>query len=348
MKFGPIPLERAEGKILGHNIAGPDGQRLLRKGKALSPADIATLRAMGHRSVYVAELEPGDIGEDDAARALAALVMGGGLLASFAGGGRMNLLAAQLGIVRVDGERLNRINQIEGLTIATAANHSAVAAKQMAATIKIIPFAVPEPAIEAARRICAECNDGIIRVDALPGRRVVMILSGMPSVRARVIGDFEPAMRARIEALGSQLAAVDYVPLESEDDERALAQALVRHAQAGAQLLILAGETAIMDRRDIVPRAIERANGEVACFGAPVDPGNLLMVAYLGDLPILGAPGCARSRKVNVVDWVLPRLLAGDRLTRADITSLGMGGLLEEIGERPRPRAARPPQADPA
>lgn len=133
-----------------------------------------------------------------------------------------------------------------------------------------------------------------------------------------------------------------------DDAARALAQALVRHAQAGAQLLILAGETAIMDRRDIVPRAIERANGEGACFGAPVDPGNLLMVAYLGDQPILGAPGCARSRKVNVVDWALPRLLAGDRLTRADITSLSVGGLLEEISERPRPRAARPPQADPA
>lgn len=341
MRFGPISLDCAEGKILGHNIAGPDGQRLLRKGKALTPTDIETLRAMGHRSVYVAELEPGDIGEDDAARALATLVMGDGLLTSFAGGGRMNLLAAQLGIIRVDIERLNRINQIEGLTIATVANHSVVATKQMAATIKVIPFAVPEPAIEAARRICAERNDAIIRVDALPSRRVVMILSGMPSVRERVIGDFEPAIRARIEALGSQLTAVDYVPLESEDDERTLAQALVRHAQTGAQLVVLAGETAIMDRRDIVPRAVERANGEVTCFGAPVDPGNLLMVAYLGNLPILGAPGCARSRKVNVVDWVLPRLLAGDRLTRTDITSLGVGGLLEEISERPRPRAAR-------
>lgn len=341
MKFGPISLDCAEGKILGHNIAGPDGQRLLRKGKALTPADVAALRAMGHRSVYVAELEPGDIGEDDAAREVAALVMGEGLLTSFAGGGRMNLLAAQLGVVRVDVERLNCINEIEGLTIATVANHAAVAAKQMAATIKIIPFAVPASAIEAARRICEARSGAIIHVDALPSRRVVMILSGMPSVRERVVSDFEPAMRARIEALGSQLAAVDYVPLESEDDEHNLAQALLRHAEAGAQLIVLAGETAIMDRRDIVPRAIEHANGEVTCVGAPVDPGNLLMVAYLGDLPILGAPGCARSRKVNVVDWVLPRLLAGDRLTRKDITTLGVGGLLEEISERPRPRAAK-------
>ncbi len=343
MKFAPIPLDHAEGKILGHNIAGPDGQRLLRKGKALTPADVAALRAMGHRSVYVAELEPGDVGEDEAARSVAAQVMGSGLLTSFAGGGRMNLLAAQLGLVRVDVERLNRINEIEGITIATVVNHAAVTARQMVATIKIIPFAVPTTAIEATRRICDESGCAVIRVDALPSRRVVLILSGMPAVRERVVGDFEPAMRARIEALGSQLVAVDYVPLESEDGERDLAQALTRHAESGAQLVVLAGETAIMDRHDIVPRAIERANGQVTCFGAPVDPGNLLMIAYLGDLPILGAPGCARSRKVNVVDWVLPRLLAGDRLTRRDITTLGAGGLLEEISERPRLRAARSP-----
>ena len=93
-----------------------------------------------------------------------------------------------------------------------------------------------------------------------------------------------------------------------------------------------------MDRHDIAPRAIERAGGEVACFGAPVDPGNLLLLAYLGPVPILAAPGCARSRKENVVDRVLPRLLAGERLSRGDIVSMGQGGLLEDVPERPMPR----------
>jgi molybdenum cofactor cytidylyltransferase len=97
-----------------------------------------------------------------------------------------------------------------------------------------------------------------------------------------------------------------------------------------------------MDRHDIAPRAIERAGGEVTCFGAPVDPGNLLMVGYLGQVPVLGAPGCARSRKVNVVDWVLPRLLVGDRLMRGDVMALGHGGLLEDIPERPMPREREP------
>lgn len=338
MKFGPITLDQAEGHILGHNIAGPGGQRLLRKGRPLTKADVDLLRASGYRSVYVAQLETDDVGEDAAAREIASLVMGPGLSASFAGGGRVNLLASQLGVVRVDAASLNRINLLDGITLATVVNHSAATPKQMVATIKIIPFAVSQIVLDQVRAIATAANASLIRLDALQPRRVALILSGLPGAQARVTGDFAPAIQARLEALGATLDWVDYVQLEDENHERQLSETLSRRIGDGAQAIVLAGETAIMDRRDIAPRAIERAGGEVTCFGAPVDPGNLLMVAYLGDAPILGAPGCARSRKVNVVDWVLPRLLAGDRLTRADITSLGVGGLLEEIAERPMPR----------
>ena len=134
------------------------------------------------------------------------------------------------------------------------------------------------------------------------------------------------------------LRSVDYVPLEDDQGEAALAELLTQHINGGAGLVVLAGESAIMDRYDIAPRAVERAGGEVICFGAPVDPGNLLMLAYVGDVPVLGAPGCARSPKTNVIDWVLPRLLAGERLARADILALGHGGLLEDTPLRPMPR----------
>jgi molybdenum cofactor cytidylyltransferase len=341
MRFGPVPLDQAEGKILGHNIADPGGQRVLRKGKPLTQADVATLRALGHATVYIAELNANDVGEDAAARDLAAMVMGDGLHASFAGGGRVNLLASRLGVVRADARRLNEINAIDGITIATVVNHSSASPRQMAATIKIIPFAVPRTSLEDAQLIANQDEAKAIRLDALYPKRAALILSGMPGARERVTSDFAPAIRARLEALGSSLDWTDYIQLEHEDHERLLAESLTLRIADGAQLIVLAGETAIMDRHDIAPRAIERAGGEVTCFGAPVDPGNLLMVAYLDGVPILGAPGCARSRKVNVVDWVLPRLLAGDRLTRADITSLGVGGLLEEITERPMPRGGQ-------
>ena len=142
-----------------------------------------------------------------------------------------------------------------------------------------------------------------------------------------------------MEQLHSNIERVDYIPLEDESGERQLADIIQAYIAGGIEMVILAGETAIMDRYDIAPRAVERAGGEVTCFGAPVDPGNLLMLGYLGEASIVGAPGCVRSPKTNIIGLVLPRLLAGDRLTQADIVALAHGGLLEDVPERPLPRS---------
>jgi molybdenum cofactor cytidylyltransferase len=335
MKFGPVPLDSAEGKVLGHNIAGPDGRRLLRKGRPLTAADIAALRALGRASVYVAELEPGDVDEDAAARRLARAVSGENLRLPGAASGRANLLSVTLGVLRVDAERLARVNDLEGLTLATLAAHSPVRPRQIVATVKIIPFAVPEVEVREAEAIAAE-GGPLIWVDELVPQPVSLIYSGSISVRQKLADDFAP-LTERLTALGARVVSTDYVSLEDESGEAALAETLSRRA-SDARLIILAGETAIMDRHDIVPRAVERAGGRVEALGAPVDPGNLLMIAYLGEVPVLGAPGCARSRKTNVVDWVLPRLLVGDRLTRRDFLTLGHGGLLDDAPERGMPR----------
>jgi molybdenum cofactor cytidylyltransferase len=336
MKFEPVSLDSAEGKILGHNIADANGHRLMRKGTSLTASDIKKLREIGRTSIYVADLEEGDIGEDKSARDVAAAVMGHGLHSAGAAGGRVNLLADALGVVRIDTPRLNCINEIEGITIATVVNHAAVERRQIAATIKIIPFAIPRASIELVKEICLSSPP--LSVTELPTRMVTLILSGSQSAKERIIKDFDTPIRERVTKLGSQLNAVDFVPLEDEAGEKALALRLEACARNNCGLVVLAGETAIMDRHDIAPRAIARAGGEVTCFGAPVDPGNLMMVGYIDGMPILGAPGCARSRKFNVVDWVMPRLLAGDRIERKDVVGLGVGGLLEEIAERPMPR----------
>ncbi|MER3458735.1 MAG: molybdopterin-binding protein, partial [Chloroflexota bacterium] len=189
MKFGPVSLDQAEGKILGHNIAGLDGRRALRKGKPLTAADIATLREIGRQMVYVAELDPDDVDEDRAARRVAEAAMGDGVRLSGPASGRVNFLATALGVLRVDVERLTRLNECEGITLATLASHTAVQPRQMVATVKIIPFAVPEVALREAERIALE-GGPLIRVDALPPRPVSVILSGSPSVRDRIIADF--------------------------------------------------------------------------------------------------------------------------------------------------------------
>ena len=336
-RFGPVPLDQAEGKILGHNVAGPDGRRLLRKGRPLAAQDVAALRAMGRRVVYLAQPAASDVLEDAAARRVAEAARGPGLAVSGPASGRANLVATTLGVLRLDPARLARLNAVEGLTVATLPVHTAVRGSQLVATVKVVPFALSAAAVAEAESIAAE-GGGLLRVDPVTSRAVGLVLSGSAAAADRIRADFDPPLRSRIEGLGSALTFVDFVPLEDETGEDALAEALKRQAAAGAGLIVLAGETAIVDRHDIAPRAVEKAGGEVACFGVPVDPGNLLLLAYLGSVPVLGAPGCARSRKTNVIDWVLPRLLAGERLDRADLVALGHGGLLEEAPERPMPR----------
>lgn len=336
MKFGPVPLDDALGHILGHNIADLGGSRMLRKGRALTAADVAQLRALGRHSVYVAMLDADDVGEDAAARTIARAVMGAGVHSVGAAGGRLNLLADHIGVARIDVARLNAINAIDGVTLATVNQHSAVDRRAITATIKIIPFALPTASVERVRAICA---DGpVVRVDALPAREVAVLLSGSATARERVLADFTEPIKRRVEHLGSRITHTEYIALEDEAGEQMLANELAMLAGTDCGLIILAGETAIMDVEDIAPRAIARAGGRVTVFGAPVDPGNLLLIGYIGAVPVLGAPGCARSPKVNVIDWVLPRLCAGDQIARPDIVGLGLGGLLEEIAERPSPR----------
>ena len=336
MKFEPVPLSEAKGKILGHNIAGSNGQRLLRKGKPLTEEDLENLRALGRTSVYVAKMEEDDVDENTAARRVAEAVCGSGLYMPGVSSGRANLLSREPGLFRVDVERLAQLNACDGLTLATLRTHSPVHTRQIVATVKIIPYAIPESVVSAAEAIATGIRH-ILRVDAVPSRSVGLILSGSASIQQRLVSDFAP-LRDRIEKLRSSVTRTDFVALDDEADEAALADMLQQQLSSGIRLILLAGETAIMDAHDIVPRAVERAGGHVESVGAPVDPGNLLMLAYLNDVPVVGAPGCARSKKINIVDWILPRLLAGDRLTRRDIIELGHGGLLQDVPERGMPR----------
>jgi hypothetical protein len=333
MKFGPVKLDQAEGKILAHHIARPGGGQAFRKGKPLKAEDITALRALGRQQVYVAELEAGDIDEDSAAVRIAAAVSGRDLAATRPHAGRVNLQANCLGILRVAAEALYRVNELEGVTIATLTTYTVARPRQTVATVKIIPYAIAESLVQAAERLGRE-REPILELLSLQARQVHLILTGAPENQPRVRATFEAPLRARIAGLGSELSSVDFISIDEADlGEAGLMKALQKAAVSGAGLIVLAGETAIMDRRDRAPRAVERLGGVVTCYGAPVDPGNLLMLAYLDEVPVLGAPGCARSLKPNVIDWILPRLLAGERLSRKDIISFGHGGLLESSPE---------------
>ena len=322
-----LPPEQAIGHILRHNLADERGHKAFAKGHRIAAADLPRLHELGVGLLRVAVLEPGDLHEDEAARRLAAAVCGPGVRASSAVASRVNLLAEASGVAAIDAERLLQINRIEGLTIATVASHALVRARRRVATIKIIPFAVPEPALREAEAI-GRAGGPIVALAPLRPARVGVVLVGSPAARARIEGGVLPAIVARVVELGSAVVDTRYVAA----DEVAVAAGIAAQRAAGAELLIVAGETSVMDRDDVTPQGIRLAGGRIEHYGAPVEPGNLLLLGYIEQagarLPILGAPGCVRSRDTNIVDLLLPRLLAGATITRDDIVALGHGGLL--------------------
>ena len=338
MKFEQVPIDESHGLILAHNVNDGSGRRRLRKGRVLDQGSIEILRDAGKQAVYVARLEPDDVPEDECAEMVARRAAGSGLERKKPSTGRVNLRAAVRGVVRVAVDRLRRLNGVTGVTLATLRDGSVVAPGKMVATVKILPYALPASALDAA---LAEIGDGdpIVHCVPLRSRRVSLIVTATEGHGKEVSRSFERALRERLRLLGSELRAEDVilVPLD-ESAERSLARTIEERA-ASSDLVILAGETAIQDRLDLAPAAVEEAGGRVVCYGAPVDPGNLLLLAELGGVPILGAPGCARSPKANIVDLVLPKMLLGEVPTREEVDELGHGGLLEDVPERPLPRS---------
>jgi molybdopterin biosynthesis enzyme len=375
MQLMELPLAEAIGHVLCHNLADAQGRKAFHKGHTLRSEDLERLAALGLTTVRVAVFAADDVDEDRAALRLAHAVVGPYLEISAAKGGRVNVRAIMSGPLRVHTAALYAINNIDGLTLATLPSQRLIHKGDLVATIKVIPFAVPDAALCCAEQIGAA--DTVLEVRPLQLRRVGVILVSSPAARRRVAAGLYPAIEGRVQALQAAVIDVQYVPIESA----AIAEALAFQERADAELIIIAGETSIIDIDDVTPQAIRAAGGRIEHYGAPVEPGNLLLLAYLGQdsafriqdsedrarrqdsafriqdpgdrarrgsdadvggsgleqdsedragrvLPIVGAPGCVRSRDMNIVDLILPRLLAGEIVRRADIVALGHGGLL--------------------
>ena len=327
MKFGPVPVAEAVGAVSAHTVQ-PGG---LRKGETVSADHAAALRQAGIAEIVVAALEPGDLGEDAAARRLAAIVAGEGLWIERPFTGRANIFAEAGGVLVLDIAAIDRINAVdERLTLATLPAFRAVEAGEMVGTVKVIPFAVEGAVVDAAS---AAARGSALRLARYRPCRVAAISTILPSLKASVVAKTLRVLEDRLRPAGSTIATTMEVPHEAG----ALASAIERLAPSH-DLVVVYGASAIADRRDVIPDALERAGGTVEHLGMPVDPGNLLMLGHLGATSVLGAPGCARSPKENGFDWVLQRLLAGLAVSGADIRRLGAGGLLMEIVSRPQPR----------
>lgn len=331
MKFGPVPLEEAEGAILAHSTMV--GDKRFRKARVLSADDIAAMRDAGLKEVIVAVLAADDVEENAAAARLAAGLAFAGIEAKPAATGRVNLHATVSGVFTVDRQLIDSINLVDpDITIATMPPFAPMVEGQMVATIKIIPFAVSESVLERA----LELGRGreAFRMHPYKPFRVGVVQTVLPSIKSSVLDKTLQVTEERLERTGSSISGEIRTPHAAPDVARAIEQ-----LAGNSDMVLVFGASAMSDPdEDVIPAAIRASGGIVHRSGMPVDPGNLFVLGEWHGKPVLGAPGCARSPKLNGFDWVLDRLVTGIAVTNEDIAGMGVGGLLMEIPTRPQPR----------
>ncbi len=324
MKFGSMALEHASGVILAHSIRA--GKLRFKKGRRLSAEDIDALQKAGRNSVVGAQLEAGELGEDEAAQRIANAAQGTNVRVNAPFTGRCNLYATVNGVLRVDTDHLDRLNLVdEAITVATLPAFAVVEQRQLIATIKIIPYGVAESIVANVEAIATEV-DTLLQVAEFQPHKVALVQTELPGMRPSVLDKTRNVVAARLQRLGSELV----VERRCAHEESAIAAALTDLDADGCDLFLVVGASATADRRDVVPAGLERAGGRVLHMGMPVEPGNLLLLGELDSRrPIVCLPGCARSPALNGCDWVLERLTAGIPVNREDIMRMGAGGLIK-------------------
>ena len=336
MKFGPAPLDEAEGAILAHSQRV--GERMIRKGSLLDADMIGAMRGAGMTEVICAQLEPGDVPEDIAADRMATPLVSPLIARSRAATGRVNLSAEVPGLLRLDVPMIDRLNTIdEALTIGTLPDYAVVARKDLVATVKIVPLSIPGKVLSVAEALVRQAGSPI-RLHPFQHLKVGLVVTELPGLKDSVTDKTIAVTEQRVTNLTGSLLP----PVRCHHDEESVARALDKLLADGADLLLVIGASAVVDRRDVGPAGIVRAGGEILHFGMPVDPGNLICVGRLHDKPALVLPGCARSPVLNGIDFVLSRLFAGIKVTPTEIMRMGVGGLLLETETRPLPREKAP------
>lgn len=331
MRFGPVPLDQAEGAILAHSVALPEGR--LRKGCTLGPAEIAQLRATGRSEVIAARLDPTDLHEDEAALAVAQALVpnpdAAGLRLKPVGTGRVNIHTDVTGLAEILAARVDAVNAVDPMvTLATVPRWQRLAQSEMVATVKVISYGVARMSVDKA------CDVGR---NALRMRPVAMSRAALiQTVTAEDDGETgHRAIQKRLEALHVKMQPKQIVAHRQADIAAALA------GVTGVDLILILTASATSDPHDVAPEAVRQVGGSIQRFGMPVDPGNLLFLGQLNGTPVIGLPGCARSPALNGADWVMERVICGVPVTAQDIAAMGVGGLLKEIPARGRLREAK-------
>jgi len=332
-----VKVEEAVGLKLAHDITeirpGEFKGPAFRKGHTVCSEDICRLQRLGKNHLYVIELGPDDIHENEAAALLAGALAGEGVVwQDNPMEGKINLYAAYDGLLRVNVATLAAFNMIDEVMCATRHNHTLVRQGEKVAATRAIPLVMKRASIERAAAI-ARSQGSVLTVRPLAATQVGIIITGNEVYHGLIEDKFAPILSRKVTALGSQVLAVDFAP----DDPVTITRLIRAQLAQGCRLLLLSGGMSV-DPDDVTRHAIRQAGATEVYYGSAVLPGAMFLVAYIGQVPLLGVPACALHHPVTVLDLILPRILAGEHITKKDLALLGHGGLCQDCPECLYPR----------
>ncbi len=319
-----IPVEEAVGLPLAHDITeivpGKHKGPAFRRGHIIRQEDVSKLLDVGKAHIYVMELEIDELHEEDAAKRLAAAAAGENLALTDPSEGRVNLVAKISGLLKIDADLLCRFNSLGDLMMATLPTNRYVQKGTVVAGTRTIPVVVKEDLIRRAEALCAE--KPIVTLLAMPPRQVFLVVTGSEVFTGRIKDGFGPVVSRKVEEMGSNLESIKIAP----DDPDVIAGHIKAAKQAGADVILVSGGMSV-DPDDKTPEGIRRSGAKVESHGFPILPGSMFVMAYLEQTPVMGLSGCVLHDPYTAFDALLPRLLAGEKITRADIMAMGHGGL---------------------
>ncbi len=320
-----VKAEDAVGKRLAHDVVrfGPGVKALLfKRGHVIRPEDVEKLKDVGNYYVYIAEAAEAGIHEDEASVRMARASIDETLSCRGPRMGKVNLVAETPGLLKVKSGVIRQANLIEDFIFVTRANNTGVRKGEVVGSVKIAPLAVEEVAMKKVEEIL-EKSKPVLRIIPPKIKKIGVIIPGTEIYEGRTKDAFEPILREKLGGYGLEISEAVVLP----DDEEKIKEKILEFAEKGHELILVAGGMAV-DAGDVTPAAIKSAGAEVISRGVPTFPGSMAMVAYLGDVPILGLPACVITDKRTSFDLFLPKVLAKERITKEEIAELGHGGLL--------------------
>lgn len=321
-----IKVEDSIGAILIHDmtqiIPGVVKGPRFRKGHVIQAEDIPVLLSMGKEHIFVWDQTPGLIHENEAAERLAHAVTGSGLLLDEPKEGKVTITTAHDGLLYSSVDGILALNTLEHIILSTLHNHYPVKKGDKVAGTRVVPLMIEESLIIEAERIAQTFSVPILEVRPLKHMKVGIVTTGSEVYHGRIQDKFSPVLRTKVENWGSEVLAQTL----ANDDVSLIQSSIQDQLNQGAEMILVSGGMSV-DPDDVTPTAIKEMGAELITYGAPVLPGAMFLLAYIGDVPIMGLPGCVMYSKTTAFDLVAPRILTGERLTRQDIVKLGSGGL---------------------